>query len=212
MVVANLVAVAQTNVKRMRAYSSVAHAGYLMVALTAANEMAAAGLLFYLLIYAVMNMGAFAVVVAVSRQGEDNLQLEDYSGLGGRQPMLGLFLTVFLLSLAGFPGTGGFMGKIYLLQGAVDAELWYLSVILVLTTVVSYYYYLRLAWYVWMREPQEEGQHDTVFIPLTSRVALAAGVAIILLFGLFPGAAMDLARDSVATLVGAGTSMAGIVH
>jgi NADH-quinone oxidoreductase subunit N len=212
MVVANLVAVAQTNVKRMLAYSSVAHAGYLMVALTAANEMAAAGLLFYLLVYAVMNMGAFAVVVVVGRQGEDSLQLEDYAGLGGKQPLLGIFLTIFLLSLAGFPGTGGFVGKIYLLQGAVDADLWYLSVILVLATVVSYYYYLRLAWYVWMREPLEDGQHDTVFIPLTTRVALAAGVALILLFGIFPSAAMDFARDSVATLVSAGTSMAGIVQ
>jgi NADH-quinone oxidoreductase subunit N len=212
MVVANVVAVAQTNVKRMLAYSSVAHAGYLMVALTAANEIAAAGLLFYLLVYAVMNMGAFAVVVVVGRQGEDSLQLEDYAGLGGKQPLLGIFLTIFLLSLAGFPGTGGFVGKIYLLQGAVDADLWYLSVILVLATVVSYYYYLRLAWYVWMREPLEDGQHDTLFIPLTTRVALAAGVALILLFGIFPSAAMDFARDSVATLVSAGTSMAGIVH
>ncbi|MDT8339948.1 MAG: NADH-quinone oxidoreductase subunit N [Longimicrobiales bacterium] len=211
MVVANLVAVAQTNVKRMLAYSSVAHAGYLMVALAAANETAAAGLLFYLMVYAVMNMGAFAVVVVVSRQGEENLQLEDYAGLGGREPLLGVFLTVFLLSLAGFPGTGGFMGKIYLLQGAVDAELWYLSVILVLTTVVSYYYYLRLAWYVWMREPMEEGQHEGIFIPLTSRVALAAGVGLVLLFGLFPGAAMSLARESVTTLTASVTGMAGIV-
>jgi NADH-quinone oxidoreductase subunit N len=111
MVVANLVAVAQSNVKRMLAYSSIAHAGYLLVALAAANEMAAAGLLFYLLVYAVMNMGAFAVVVVVSQQGEDNLQLEDYAGLGGKQPLLAVFLTIFLLSLAGFPGTGGFMGK-----------------------------------------------------------------------------------------------------
>lgn len=197
MVVANLIALAQTSVKRMLAYSSVAHAGYLLVALAAASETAAAGMLFYLLVYAVMNMGAFAVVLAVSRQGEENLQLDDYAGLGLRHPLLGLLLTVFLLSLAGFPGTGGFIGKIYLLQAATDARLWVLSVVLVLTTVVSYYYYLRLAWYTWMREPARDDQHEGVFIPLATRVALVAGVAVVLYLGVFPGAFLELARDSV---------------
>jgi len=197
MVVANLIAVVQSNVKRMLAYSSVAHAGYLLVAITAANEVAAAGLLFYLLVYAVMNIGAFAVVIAVSRQGEENLQIEEYSGLGGRQPLLALFLTVFLLSLAGFPGTGGFMGKIYLLQGAVDAELWALSVILVLTTVVSYYYYLRVAWYMWMRDEERAGQHEGLFVPGAVRVALVAAVFVVLYTGVFPGAFMEMARASV---------------
>ena len=211
MVVANLIATQQNNVKRMLAYSSVAHAGYLMVALAAANETAAAGMLFYLLIYAVMNMGAFAIVAVVARQGEDTLSLEDYSGLGASQPLLGLFLTIFLLSLAGFPGTGGFMGKIYLLQAAADARLWTLSVILVLTTVVSYYYYLRLAWYMWMREPVEEGQHDTVYVPLATRVALGAAVALILLFGIFPGPALDFARDSVVSLFGAAAPTAALL-
>ena len=202
MVVANLVALAQTNVKRMLAYSSVAHAGYLLVALTAANEQATAGMLFYLLVYAIMNMGAFAVVVTVARQGEDHLQLDDYAGLGGRHPVLGIVLTIFLLSLAGFPGTGGFMGKIYLLQGAVDSGLWTLSVILVLTTVVSYYYYLRLAWYTWMRDPLSAGQHEGVAVPLSMRVALAAGVAVVLFLGIFPGEFIELARASAAGLVG----------
>jgi NADH-quinone oxidoreductase subunit N len=210
MVVANLIATQQSNVKRMLAYSSVAHAGYLMVALAAANETAAAGMLFYLLVYAVMNMGAFAVVMSVSRQGEDNLSMDDYSGLGGSQPLLAVFLTVFLLSLAGFPGTGGFMAKIFLLQGAVDAELWTLSVILVLTTVVSYYYYLRLAWYVWMREPVEVGQHAGIYIPMSTRVLLGAAVAAIVLLGIVPGPALDFARASVHTLVDAGSAMAGL--
>jgi NADH-quinone oxidoreductase subunit N len=211
MVVANLIATQQSNVKRMLAYSSVAHAGYLMVALAAANETAAAGMLFYLLVYAVMNMGAFAVVMSVSRQGEDNLSMEDYSGLGGSQPLLAVFLTVFLLSLAGFPGTGGFMGKIFLLQGAADAELWTLSVILVLTTVVSYYYYLRLAWYVWMREPVEVGQHTGMYIPMSTRVLMGTAVAVIVLFGIVPGPALELARESVATLVGAGSALTGVL-
>jgi NADH-quinone oxidoreductase subunit N len=205
MVVANLIALAQSNVKRMLAYSSIAHAGYLLVALVAANETAAAGLLFYLLIYTVMNIGALGIVVSVANHGEEKLQIEDYAGFGWRQPLLGVFFTIFLLSLAGFPGTAGFMAKIYLLLGAVDAQLWTLAVILVLTTVVSYWYYLRLAWYMWMREsPTTSGAVDPFFVPLPLRAALLASAGIILLLGIFPGLALDFARDSVAGLLSSG--------
>lgn len=210
MVVANLVALLQRNVKRMLAYSSIAHAGYLMVAITAANQAAAAGLLFYLLIYTVMNIGAFAVVIAVAHQGEERLDVEDYAGFGWEQPALGVFLTIFLLSLAGFPGTGGFMGKIYLLQGGADAQLWYLMAILVLTTIASYWYYLRLAWHMWMKPAARPGQHGLVLTPLPMKVALVASVAVVLYLGFFPGAALDLARASVEGLVAAGGGIAGL--
>ncbi|MGI9627429.1 MAG: NADH-quinone oxidoreductase subunit N [Longimicrobiales bacterium] len=196
MVVANLIALAQSNVKRMLAYSSIAHGGYLLVALVAANDTAAAGLLFYLLVYTVMNIGAFAIVITVGGQTEGRLQIEDYGGFGWRHPALGLFMTIFLLSLAGFPGTGGFMAKIYLLQAAAEANLWTLSVILVLTTVVSYWYYLRVAWFMWMREAPE-GSEVQIFTPLALRAALVAGVVLILLTGIFPGAALDFAAGSV---------------
>ncbi len=211
MVAANLMALVQNNVKRMLAYSSVAHAGYLLVALAAANEMAAAGMLFYLFVYVVMNMGAFAVVMSVSRQGEENLYLDDYAGLGAKEPMLGVFLTIFLLSLAGFPGTAGFMGKIYLLQGAADAQLWTLAVILVLTTVVSYYYYLRVAWYMWMRDAARDDQHAGLIVPLPVRVALVAGVAVVLVLGIFPSSLMELARGSVGALTGVGGVVLGLL-
>ncbi len=210
MVVANIIALVQTNVKRMLAYSSIAHAGYLMVAITAANQTAAAGLLFYLLVYTVMNIGAFAVVIAVAGQGEERLNIEDYAGLGNRQPVLGVVLTIFLLSLAGFPGTGGFMGKIFLLQGAVDAHLWTLSVILVLTTVVSYYYYLRVAWYVWMREPLEEDAHVGVWMPLPMRLALVAGVVAVVYLGIFPSSTMHLAMVSVRSMRAVGGALVGM--
>jgi NADH-quinone oxidoreductase subunit N len=210
MVAANLMALVQSNVKRMLAYSSIAHAGYLLVAITASNESAAAGMLFYLLVYTLMNTGAFAIVIGVAHQAEERLHIEDYAGFGWQQPLLGVALTIFLLSLAGFPGTGGFMGKMYLLQGAADAELWILSVILVLTTVASYWYYLRIAWFMWMKNAASETQHALVVTPLPMQLALVASVALILYTGLFPGAALDFARESVTSLVSSGGAALGL--
>lgn len=209
MVTANLIALVQSNVKRMLAYSSIAHAGYLLVAITAANQTAAAGLLFYLLVYTVMNIGAFAIVIGVAHQGEERLQIEDYAGFGWAHPTLGVILTIFLLSLAGFPGTAGFMGKIFLLQGAADAQQWYLSVILVLTTIASYWYYLRVAWFMWMTGSAAEGRHDLVITPLPTRIALFVSVGVVLYLGFFPGMAIDFARASVEGLaaLGSGTGM-----
>ena len=200
----------QSNVKRMLAYSSVAHAGYLLVAITASNQAAAAGLLFYLLIYAVMNIGTFAIVIAVAHHAEDRMQVDDYAGFGWAQPMIGLFLTVFLLSLAGFPGTGGFMAKIFLLQAAADAQLWYLMVVLVLTTIASYWYYLRVAWFMWMKPQDTDGQHDRVVVPVPMRIALVTSVAIVLYLGLFPGTAIDFARESVEGLGAFSGAMPGL--
>lgn len=210
MVAANLMALVQSNVKRMLAYSSVAHGGYLLVAITASNQAAAAGLLFYLLIYTVMNIGAFAIVIGVAHQAEERLQVEDYAGFGWAQPMMGVLLTVFLLSLAGFPGTGGFMGKIYLLQAAADAQLWYLMVVLVLTTIASYWYYLRVAWFMWMKRQLSEDQHDLVIIPVPMRIALFASVAIVIYLGFFPSAALDFARESVEGLASLSGAMPGL--
>jgi len=194
MIIPNVVALSQSNVKRMLAYSSIAHGGYLLVALTAANEMATAGLLFYLLVYTIMNIGALAVVMVASGHSEDRLQVGDYAGFGWAQPMLGVVFTIFLLSLAGFPGTGGFMAKIYLLQGAAESELWTLAVVLALTTVVSYYYYLRVAWYMWMRPAAPDLTHEEVWVPLPMRMGLVASAAILIFLGIFPGGIIDLAR------------------
>ena len=212
MVVANLIATVQVSVKRMLAYSGIAHAGYLMVAIVAANEAAAAGLLFYLLTYTLMNIGAFAVVILVSGQGEDRLQIEEYAGFGWRQPLLGVLFTVFLLSLAGFPGTGGFMGKVFLLQGAMEANLVYLSVVLVLTTVASYWYYLRVAWFMWMKDAPPDVDVEPIQVPFAMRLALITSVVLIMYLGIFPGAALELARSSVSGAVRrAGPALIGLV-
>ncbi len=206
MVVANLIALVQSNVKRMLAYSSIAHGGYLMVGVAAANEMASGAILFYLLIYTLMTIGAFGIVISVAHQGEDRLQIEDYAGFGWQQPLLGVFLTIFLLSLAGFPGTGGFIGKIFLLQGAADSGLWTLSVVLVLSTVVSYWYYLRVAWFMWMREAPGPDAHASVYAPLPMQVALFGAAGLILFLGIFPGAFgfLDFVQSSVDALFGVG--------
>ena len=209
MVVANLIALVQVNVKRMLAYSSIAHAGYLLVAIVANNETATAGLLFYLLVYTLMNIGAFAIVLTVGDQSERNQHVDDYAGFGWRQPVLGVFLTIFLLSLAGFPGTGGFMGKIFLLQGAIGANLVYLSAILVLSTVVSYWYYLRVAWFMWMREPPDGKAHLGLSAPIALRLALIVAVVGVLYTGIFPAAALDLARAGAESLTSAGIGLLG---
>lgn len=200
MVVGNVVALAQSSVKRMLAYSSIAHGGYLLVALVASNDTSTAALLFYLLVYTVMNIGAFAVVLSVSNQSEENLRIESYAGFAWRKPVMGVIMTVFLLSLAGFPGTAGFIAKYNLLLGAAESRLWVLSIILVLTTVVSYWYYLRVAWFMWMKEAPEGAGADgpaDAFTPFATHVVLFLSVGLILLGGIFPGAVLEMAADSV---------------
>jgi NADH-quinone oxidoreductase subunit N len=166
-------------------------------------------MLFYLLVYTLMNIGAFAIVISVAHQGEERLQIEDYAGFGWQQPALAVFLTIFLLSLAGFPGTGGFMGKIFLLQGAVDSELWVLAVVLVMATVVSYWYYLRVAWFMWMKEASSDDAHANVVAPLPMRVALLVSVGLIVLLGIFPGAGLSIAEASVESITALGGMVAG---
>ncbi len=191
MLVANLIALSQSSVKRMLAYSSVAHGGYLLVGVTAANEFATASVLFYLLVYTIMTIGAFGIVMIVSGHGEERLQVDDYAGFGWQQPVLGVLLTIFLLALAGFPGTAGFMAKIFLLQGAVESQLWTLAILLALTTVVSYYYYLRVAWYMWMRSADAGEPAIPVVAPGIVRFTLIGSAAVMIYLGVLPGAVLE---------------------
>jgi len=200
MVSANLVALVEGNVKRMLAYSSIAHAGYLLVALAAASALGVASFLFYSLVYTIMTMGAFAVVIAVAGQQEARLDLDAYSGLGWQRPLLGAAMTVFLLSLAGFPFTAGFIGKVFLLRAAVERGLLLLAVVLVLASLVSYWYYLRLAWYMWFREPNG-ATAQTAELSTGLRVGLATAAIIIVGLGVFPGALIAIVERSAATLL-----------
>ncbi|HEY8484385.1 MAG TPA: NADH-quinone oxidoreductase subunit N [Longimicrobiales bacterium] len=212
MVAANVIAVVQGNVKRMLAYSSIAHAGYLLVALAAASTVGAASFLFYLVVYTLMTLGAFAVVLLVGRQGEQRLDLDAYSGLGWQRPLLGVVMTIFLLSLAGFPFTGGFIGKIYILRAAIEKGLVPLAVVLVLSSLVSYWYYLRVAWYMWFREaPASAGAGDGgIVVSGPMRLALVAAAVAIVLLGIFPGQLLELAERSAAALAQVPGAFAGM--
>jgi len=202
MVTANLIALVEGNVKRMLAYSSIAHAGYLLVALAAASALGAAAFLFYALVYTVMTMGAFAVVIAVGGPGESRLDLDAYSGLGWRRPLLGIVMTIFLLSLAGFPFTAGFIGKFFLLRAAVERGLVLLAVVLVMASLASYWYYLRVAWYMWFREaPEPAPDQATPEVSNGLRFALALAAATILVLGVFPGGLLTIVERSAATLL-----------
>jgi NADH-quinone oxidoreductase subunit N len=196
MVIANLVALSAANVKRMLAYSSVAHAGYLLVALAAASALGASSFLFYLVVYTLMTFGAFGVLLVVGRQGERAMDIEAYRGLGWERPLLGVAMTIFLLSLAGFPLTGGFIGKLYILRAALEKEMIGLAVALVLASLISYYYYLRVAWYMWFREAPSKDAHHGIVVAPGVKVVLAVAVIGILILGIFPGWVLDLADRS----------------
>jgi NADH-quinone oxidoreductase subunit N len=210
MLTANLIALVQGNVKRMLAYSSIAHAGYLLVALAAASALGAASFLFYAVSYTLMTMGAFAVVVAVARRGEERLDLEAYSGLGWQRPLVGVAMTIFLLSLAGFPFTGGFIGKVYIVRAAVERGLILLAAVLVLASLISYYYYLRVAVYMWFREPVAGQKAEPLALAPGMVVALVIAAAGTLLLGIFPGFLLEAAERSAAGLMQVPVSLIGM--
>jgi NADH-quinone oxidoreductase subunit N len=209
MIAANLIALVQGNVKRMLAYSSIAHAGYLLVALASASVLGAASFLFYSVAYTLMTMGAFAVVIAVAHQGEERLDLDAYSGLAWTRPLIGVAMTVFLLSLAGFPFTGGFIGKVFIVRAAVERGLVGLAVILVMASLISYFYYLRVAWYMWFREPVDGLSSTPAALGPAMAVALIVTTVGVLLLGVFPGELLHLAERSAAGLMQVPGSLVG---
>jgi NADH-quinone oxidoreductase subunit N len=156
MVVGNVIALVQTNLKRLLAYSSIAHAGYLLIAFVAGDKALSSSVLFYLIVYAFMNIGAFTVVILLGRKGEPNEEIESYAGLAARHPFIALSMSIFLLSLTGIPPLAGFMGKFYIFSSAIKAHYYWLAVIGVLNSAVAAYYYLRVLMYMYFREPERE--------------------------------------------------------
>jgi NADH-quinone oxidoreductase subunit N len=200
MSVGNVVALVQTNVKRMLAYSSIAHAGYALVGFVAAGaapdparrDDAVAAVVFYLLVYAVMNLGAFAVVTLIARSGDRRTDVEDYRGIGFQSPALSLTLSLFLLSLLGVPLTAGFMGKVVVFSEALAQGYRWLVVIGVLNTAISVYYYLRLIVLMFFRERTTEWRSPR--IPASVALVLVLTVGGVLYLGLFPGRVINAFR------------------
>lgn len=198
MTVGNVVAISQNSVKRMLAYSSIAHAGYLLAAIVAGTPRGGGAVLFYLLAYAFMNLGAFAVVISLGRKGEPNEQFEDYAGLASRRPLIAAAMVLFMLSLTGIPPLVGFVGKLYLIEAIVQAGYIWLAVIMVLNSAISAYYYLRVIIEMYMRDPASpETAMDPA--PLLIVCLLVATVGTIY-FGIFPDAPLDFARQSFLAL------------
>lgn len=207
MTIGNVVAIAQNNVKRMLAYSSIAHAGYALVGFIAAGaasepadrNAAITAVIFYLLTYAVMNMGAFAVVQLIARAGDRRAEVEDYNGIGFQSPVLAFLLTLFLLSLLGMPLTAGFIGKIMVFRAAIDQGFYLLVVIGVLNTAVSAYYYLRLIIVMFFRDRTTAWTAPP--IPASIALALIITAAGVLYLGLFPGRIIEALQSRPALSV-----------
>jgi NADH-quinone oxidoreductase subunit N len=198
----NLGALVQTNLKRLLAYSSIAHAGYVLVAFAAVTSMAQvdsanaapayAAVLFYLLSYALVKLGAFTIVSQMGGAGEKHLSLDDYAGLSQRQPVVAAMLSIYLLSLLGLPVTAGFFGKFYIFKAAVNSHLLWLAVLMAANSIIGAYYYLRVIVVMYMREPSTEAATAApVGFPLTVNVVLAVTAIGTIFFGVMPNAVLN---------------------
>lgn len=195
MTLGNVVALAQENIKRMLAYSSIAHAGYILVGMVAGGDIASASILYYLLSYTLMNLGAFAVVTLFGRKGEENVLVEDYRGIGYRYPVLGAAMALFMFSMAGIPPTAGFMAKFYVFSAAVAKGYIWLVVIAVLNSLVSVYYYFRVTMKIYMQAPER----DLEAVALRPPMALALSVTAVgtMWVGVFPNTYLNLAKQAL---------------
>lgn len=196
MTAGNIMALVQSNLKRLLAYSSIAHAGYILVAFVTGDKLLSSSILFYLVAYAFMNIGAFTVIILLGRKGEENEDIESYAGLAVRHPFIALCMSIFLLSLTGIPPLAGFMGKFYVFSAAVKSHFYWLAIIGVLNSAIAAFYYLRVLMYMYFRDPMKD----------IGRVDMAAGyivvmlisVAALLYIGIFPREFLLLAEKSVA--------------
>jgi len=199
MTVGNVTALLQNNLKRMLAYSSIAHAGYVLVAVAAGGPDGASAALFYLAVYSVMNLGAFGVLTILGRGAQERVLMADVAGLGFRRPLVGFALAVFMISLGGIPPTAGFLGKVYVFGTALKAGLLPLVIVGVLNSVVSVYYYLRVTVALYMQEPQGEPTEISWAAP--AALALVLALALTLWWGVQGGALLVQAQRSVLGLL-----------
>ena len=192
MTIGNIGALVQNNVKRLLAYSSIAHAGYLLVAFAAGQTMGISAAMFYAASYAAMNVGAFAIVAHLAGKGERYVTLEDYSGLGRRSPLIAALLTIFLLSLIGIPATGGFFAKFYVFSAALQSNLVGLTIIGVINSAIAAYYYLRIIVYMYMRD-ERAVEAPVAPIPFSLGAGLVISLIAVIYLGVLPNRVLDYA-------------------
>jgi NADH-quinone oxidoreductase subunit N len=198
MLVGSIVGVAQSNIKRMLAYSSIAHGGYLLAGLIAGDSVGKAAVLFYLAAYAVTNLGAFGVVALLATKDHPHDEVRDFAGLWEKRPAVAALMTVFLLSLGGFPPTAGFVAKWYIFSAAVEQQYYWLAIIGVLTSVVSVFYYLRIVVMMYMSDEKREAPSSSISPLATAGLALA--VVGIFFMGILPTGIINLALQSIDTI------------
>jgi NADH-quinone oxidoreductase subunit N len=192
MLLGNWFGLSQTNLKRMLAYSSIAHAGYMIIGIASASSIGQQGIAFYLVSYALTNLGAFGIITMLEKENGGNLNYEDYAGLGKRKPGLAALLAMFMFSLTGIPPFAGFIGKYYLFASAVQSHLTWLAILGVITSLFSTYYYLRIIVYMYFREATN---HEEIILPKLTFVTVILCGAGIVLFGIFPSLIFDLMKS-----------------
>ena len=216
MVVGNVLALPQRNLKRMLAYSSIAHAGYLMLGLIAAgtsgDNLGVSAILFYLVTYALMNLGAFGTLIWIRNRRPFGYRLEEMAGLGRSMPWPAMLMAVFMVSLVGIPPLAGFWGKFYLFTAVIQAHLTWLAIVAVVMSAVSAYYYLRVVWYMYFREAEageaaaQQAAAATIAEPRTSQAGVTAAVVIcaagVIAVGLFPGPLLHAAQGALRLILG----------
>lgn len=195
MIIGNFAALVQTNVKRLLGYSSIAHAGYILVALTSNSQIGMAAAMFYLASYALMNVGAFAVISHVAAKHEQHVRIDDLAGLARREPGMAALLAIFVFSLIGVPLTGGFFAKFYVFQAALDSHLVWLTVLGLACSAVAAFYYLKIIVAMYMRDPTET-LSDVTPPSLGLRLAIWASAVGVLILGIFPATLLSFASES----------------
>jgi len=194
MVLGNIIAISQTNIKRMLAYSSIAHAGYALLGVIAGTPEGLASTMNYLMIYAFMNIGAFSIVIMLRREGFSGVDIEDYKGLAKSYPLASALMLIFMFSLTGIPPTAGFIGKFYVFMEAIKAGHVIPVIIAVIMSAVSAYFYLRIVMYMYMRDPEVE---ITLTTSPSMNLALIISTAGTLIIGVLPSFLIDFARSSI---------------
>jgi len=193
--IGNIVALSQTNIKRMLAYSSIAHAGYALLGIIVANNEGIASMMNYLMIYAFMNIGAFAVIIMLRSEGFRGEDIHDYEGLAQTHPLAAAVMLIFMFSLTGIPPTAGFVGKLYLFLSAIHAGYTWLVIIAVIFSAISAFFYLRIVMFMYMRDPKEE---VTLTTSASTNTALGITVAAVLFIGIFPSYLLGFAKAALA--------------